>query len=115
MAVEPVDLSAVPDETIFPGPASKTVEFHSELFRAMIWWTAAPSGAFQIVQRRRSGWVNWGTNGENECPELPVGVEIKTAYGMFKDSWRDVADQLATPPNVTDRPGSAAHAPDGTP
>jgi hypothetical protein len=101
LADKPIDVSAVPHETVFPGPASKTVEFHSELGRAMIWRTSAPSGAFQIVQRRQSGWVNWGTNGENECPELPVGVEIKTAYGMFMDGWKDLADQLETPPTVT--------------
>ena len=96
----PVDVSALPHETIFPGPASKTAEFHSELDRTMVWWTSEPSGAFQIVQRRQSGWVNWGTNGENECPELPIGVEIKTAYGMFSDGWQHVADQLETPPTV---------------
>ncbi|MEU6644617.1 hypothetical protein ABZ863_18970 [Saccharomonospora sp. NPDC046836] len=99
-ATGPVDVSAVPDATIFPGPASKTAEFHTGTKRAMVWWTSAPSGAFQIVQRRESGWVNWGSNGENECPELPVGVEIKTAYGLFADTWRTVADQLAGPPTV---------------
>jgi hypothetical protein len=89
-----VNVSAVRDATIFSGPASKTVEYLSGSDRAMIWWTSVPSGAFQIVQRRESGWVNWGTNGENECPELPVGVEIKTAYGSFAHDWMDVADQL---------------------
>ncbi len=107
---EPVDVSAVPHETIFPGPASKTAEFHSERKRAMVWWTSAPSGAFQIVQRRQSGWVNWGTNSENECPELPVGVVVKTAYGSFGEYWHDVADRLETDPVVAtlasvDRPG----------
>lgn len=97
----PIDVSALPHETIFPGPASKTAEFHSELDRAMVWWTSEPSGAFQIVQRRQSGWVNWGTNGENECPELPVGVEIKTAYGMFSNGWQHVADQLETAPTIS--------------
>jgi hypothetical protein len=97
LAQEPVDVSAVPHETIFPGPADKTVEFHSESGRAMIWWTSKPSGAFQIVQRRQSGWVNWGSNGENECPELPVGVEIKTAYGPFAGEWEAIALQLETP------------------
>lgn len=90
----PVDVSAAPHETIFSGPADKTVEFHSESGRAMVWWTSQPSGAFQIVQRRQAGWVNWGTNGENECPELPVGVEIRTAYGPFAASWEVIADQL---------------------
>jgi hypothetical protein len=100
MANQPVDVSGVEHETIFAGPSSKTAEFHSTLGRTMIWWTSAPSGAFQIVQRRQSGWVNWGTNGENECPELPVGVQIKTAYGIFADSWQRLADQLETPPVV---------------
>lgn len=94
----PVDVSAVPHETIFPGPASKTVEFDSATGRAMVWWTSQPSGAFQIVQRRQSGWVNWGSNSENECPELPVGVIIRTAYGPFADRWEEVADQLETSP-----------------
>ena len=67
----------------------------------MVWWTSRPSGAFQIVQRRQSGWVNWGTNGENECPELPVGVEIETAYGPLARDWTTVADQLETPPAVS--------------
>jgi hypothetical protein len=98
---EPVNVSVRPHETIFSGPASKTVEFHSQLGRAMVWWTSKPSGAFQIVQRRQSGWVNWGTNGENECPELPAGVAIKTAYGRIKNDWRVVADQLETPPVVS--------------
>ena len=94
---EPVDVSAVPHETIFPGPAAKTVEYDSASGRAMIWWTSKPSGAFQIVQRRQSGWVNWGSNGENECPELPVGVDIKTAYGPFAANWAAIADRLETP------------------
>ena len=77
------------------------MEYHSELGRAMVWWTSQPSGQFQIVQRRQSGWVNWGTNGENECPELPVGVLIKTAYGQYASTWENVADQLEAPPQVT--------------
>jgi len=97
----PVDVSATPHETIFPGPASKTVEYDSASGRAMIWWTSKPSGAFQIVQRRQSGWVNWGSNGENECPELPVGVDIKTAYGPFAATRREVADRLEREPTVT--------------
>ncbi len=97
----PVDVSALEHETIFPGPADKTVEFDTASGRAMVWWTSQPSGAFQIVQRRQSGWVNWGSNGENECPELPVGVLIKTAYGHFADRWQAVADQLETPPIIS--------------
>jgi hypothetical protein len=98
---EPVDVSAVEHQTVFAGPADKTVEFHSQTGRAMVWWTSAPSGAFQIVQRPQSGWVNWGTNGENECPELPVGVVVKTAYGQLVDRWTEVADQLETAPVIS--------------
>lgn len=96
----PVDVSAMAHETIFSGAADKTVEFHTASGRAMIWWTSQPSGAFQIVQRKPSGWVNWGSNGENECPELPVGVDIKTAYGPFAECWKAVAEQLEQPPHV---------------
>lgn len=101
LSASPVEVSTLAHETIFPGPASKTVEYDSASGRAMIWWTSQPSGAFQIVQRRQSGWVNWGTNGENECPELPVGVTIKTAYGQFAAHWTQMADALETAPHVT--------------
>lgn len=97
---DPVDVAAVPHETIFPGPSDKTVEYHEASGRAMIWWTSKPSGAFQIVQRRQSGWVNWGSNGENECPELPLGVDIKTACGSFASRWEQIALQLETAPKV---------------
>lgn len=100
ITTDPVDVSATPHETIFPGPASKTVEYDQATGRAMVWWTSQPSGAFQIVQRRQSGWVNWGSNGENECPELPVGVDIKTGYGHFAERWETIADQLETSPGV---------------
>jgi hypothetical protein len=92
-----VDVAAVPDETIFPVAATKTVEYQQATGKAMVWWTSQPSGRFQIVQRRQSGWVNWGTNGENECPELPTGTTIRTAYGRFAENWRDIADALETP------------------
>jgi hypothetical protein len=95
---ELVDVSAHPHETVFPGPADKTVELSTTRGQAMVWWTSQPSGAFQIVQRPQSGWVNWGTNGENECPELPVGTTIRTAYGPFTHDWETVAEQLACEP-----------------
>ncbi|MDY5127442.1 hypothetical protein ACRQF6_01545 [Actinotignum sp. GS-2025f] len=97
---EPIDVQKEEHETIFPGAANKTVEYDTSTGRAMIWYTSKPSGGFQIVQRKQSGWGNWGTNLENECPELPVGVDIKTAYGKFASNWEDIADQLATPPEV---------------
>jgi hypothetical protein len=98
---QPISISDVPHQTVFAGPASKTVEFHTEAGRAMVWWTSQASGAFQIVQRRQSGWVNWGTNGENECPELPVGVTIRTAYGPFVNQWMAVADRLEAVPTTS--------------
>lgn len=97
---EPIDVQREEHETVFPGPANKTVEYDTTTKRAMIWYTSKPSGGFQIVQRRQSGWGNWGTNLENECPELPVGVDIKTAYGKFANIWEQIADQLETPPEV---------------
>jgi hypothetical protein len=97
LRADAVDVSATEHQTVFAGPADQTVEYHSGTGRAMVWWTSAPSGAFQIVQRPQSGWVNWGTNGENECPELPVGVVVRTAYGQLADRWEAVADGLSTP------------------
>jgi hypothetical protein len=92
-----VDVSAAADATIFAGPSTKTAEFDPVFGRAMIWSTSAASDRFQIVQRRESGWGNWGTNAENERPTLPVVTIIRTAYGPFADSWMQVADQLGTP------------------
>jgi len=37
--------------------------------------------------------VNWGTNGENEFPELPSGSTIYSAYGKF-DNWKKEADKM---------------------
>lgn len=91
---QPVDVSQVADQTIFAGPATKSAEINTQTHQAMIWQTAQAAGAFQIVQRPNSGWQNWGTNGENECPALPTNTLIQTAYGPFEDNWQDVADSL---------------------
>src|SRR5699024_867963 len=48
----PVDVSAVPDASIFTGAVQKSAEFHSEHGRTMVGWTGKPSGGFQIAQRR---------------------------------------------------------------
>ncbi len=61
----------------------------------------APSGAFQIVQRRQSGWVNWGSNGENECPNFRRRRHQDRLRALCRECWRGVADQLETPPKVT--------------
>lgn len=92
----PVNVSSVPDQTIFAGPASKSAEINTKTGQAMIWQTDQAASAFQIVQRPQSGWQNWGTNAENECPSLPVGSLIHTAYGPYQDNWREVADSLAS-------------------
>ncbi|MDF7682488.1 hypothetical protein PT287_03000 [Lactobacillus sp. ESL0679] len=91
---DPVNVSQVTDQTVFAGPASKSAEINTETGQAMIWQTSAASNAFQIVQRPQSGWQNWGTNAENECPSLPVGSLIHTAYGPYQDNWREIADSL---------------------
>ncbi len=91
-----VDVSAEPDQTIFPIDADKTVELNPATGYAMVWRTSSPVHRYQIVQRPASGWVNWGTNGENEYPELPVGSTIYTAYGRFAD-WRQEADKMESP------------------
>jgi hypothetical protein len=91
-----VDVSAEPDQTIFPLDADKTVELNPATGYAMVWRTSNPVHRYQIVQRPASGWVNWGTNGENEYPELPVGSTIHTAYGRFTD-WQQEALKMEKP------------------
>ncbi|MCX8723292.1 hypothetical protein [Lactobacillus sp. B4005] len=92
---DPVNVSSVSDQTIFAGPATKSAEINTKTGQAMIWQTDQAASAFQIVQRPQSGWQNWGTNAENECPSLPVGSLIHTAYGPYQDNWREIADSLA--------------------
>jgi hypothetical protein len=91
-----IDVSQEPDETIFPLDASKTVELNPQTGYAMVWRTSSSVARYQIVQRPASGWVNWGTNGENEYPELPIGSTIHTSYGPF-DQWEDEADRMEMP------------------
>ena len=88
-----VDVNSVPEQTIFPLAANKTAEINPESGYAMVWYTSNIVGRYQIVQRKDSGWVNWGTNGENEYPELPSGSTIYTAYGQF-DDWQKQADSM---------------------
>ncbi|WP_174827159.1 hypothetical protein [Rhizobium ruizarguesonis] len=61
---------------------------------------SAVAGNFLIVQRRQSHWVNWGSNGEDECCEFPVGIDIKTACRPFADRWERIAPQSETPPVI---------------
>jgi len=88
-----VDVNAAPEQTIFPMSANKTAELNDRTGYAMVWYTSNVVSRYQIVQRNDSGWVNWGTNGENEHPELPTGSVIYSAYGQF-DDWEAEADAM---------------------
>lgn len=88
-----VDVNASPEQTIFPMSANKTAEINDKTGYKMVWYTSEVVNRYQIVQRNDSGWVNWGTNGENEYPELPTGSTIYTAYGDFED-WEMQADTM---------------------
>ena len=68
-------------------------EINPESGYSMVWYTSYIVGCYQIVQRKDSGWMNWGTNGENEYPEFPTGSTIYTAYGQF-DDWQKQADSM---------------------
>lgn len=99
-------LVSVPDEmdqTIFPMNADKTVERNPDTGYAMVWYTSENVARYQIVQRPASGWVNWGTNGENEYPELPIGSTIYSGYGQF-EKWEQEADRMEHTLEVKRRP-----------
>lgn len=88
-----VDVNAAPQQTIFALNAQKTCEFSPATGYAFVRYVNRRIPRMQIVQRHDSGWVNWGTNGENEYPELPSGSTIWSAYGQF-DDWRLEADKM---------------------
>ncbi|WP_274483989.1 hypothetical protein [Paenibacillus polymyxa] len=100
-----VDVNSAPEQTIFPMSANKTAELNEETGYAMVWYTSNVVARYQIVQRNDSGWVNWGTNGENEHPELPTGSTIYSAYGQF-DNWELQADTMEK--NIDSKQGLAA-------
>lgn len=80
-----VDVNAEPQQTIFAINTNKTCETNSSTNYSFARYTNNNIGRLQIVQRKASGWVNWGTNGENEFPELPSGSTIYSAYGRFNN------------------------------
>jgi len=105
-AIETDSLASVPeqeDQTIFPMNADKTVERNPDTGYAMVWYTSENVARYQIVQRPASGWVNWGTNGENEYPELPIGSTIYSGYDRFED-WEREADRMEHTLEVKRRP-----------
>lgn len=91
-----VDVNREPQQTIFPLNAQKTCEYSPLTEYAFVRYVNRAIPRMQIVQRYDSGWVNWGTNGENEYPELPIGSTIWSAYSRFKD-WQAEADKMETP------------------
>jgi hypothetical protein len=91
-----VDVSAEPEQTAFVRTATKSAMLEPDSGYAVVWCTSQPVRRFQIVQRPQSGWVNWGTNGENEFPELPSGTTIRMAYGPTED-WTVDAARMESP------------------
>ena len=91
-----VDVNREPQQTIFPLDARKTCEYSPLTGYSFVRYVNRPVPRMQIVQRHDSGWVNWGTNGENEYPEMPTGSTIWSAYGAFTD-WEHTADCMEQP------------------
>ena len=88
-----VEVNAVPDQTIFPTDARKTCAFSPQTGYSFVHCVNTTIPRMQIVQRQDSGWVNWGTNGENEYPELLSGSTIWSAYDRFGD-WEAAVDGI---------------------
>lgn len=88
-----VNVNDVPEQTIFAMNANKTAHINDTTGYKMVWHTNNVVSKYQIVQRDDSGWVNWGTNGENEYPELPTGSIITSGYGQF-ENWEQYADSM---------------------
>ena len=91
-----IDVNREPQQTIFSLNAQKTCEYSPLTGFSFVRYVNRPVPRMQIVQRYDSGWVNWGTNGENEYPELPSGSTIWSAYGQFPN-WRAEADCMEQP------------------
>ena len=91
-----VDVNAEPQQTIFAINTNKSCETNSSNNYSFVRYVNNNIGRLQIVQRKASGWVNWGTNGENEFPELPSGSTIYSAYGEFND-WKNEVIKMEEP------------------
>ena len=98
-----IDVSTMPQQSIFPLEARKTCEYSPESGYSFVRYVNRTVPRMDIIQRRDSGWVNWGTNGENEYPEMPTGSTIWSAYGLFAD-WRREVDCMEQPVAVTVHP-----------
>jgi hypothetical protein len=91
-----IKVNAEPDQTIFPLNAQKTCAYSPATDYSFIHYVNTVIPRMQIVQRKSSGWVNWGTNGENEYPELLSGSTIWSAYGRFCN-WEEEVDKVEMP------------------
>jgi hypothetical protein len=101
-----VDVSREPQQTIFPLDASKTYEFSPLTGYSFVRYVNRTVPRMQIVQRQESGWVNWGTNGENEYPEMPSGSTIFSAYGRFANLEEEAArmeTRIVAAPGIIER------------
>lgn len=100
-----VDVGSEPTQTAFVRWADKTVMTRGISDLSVVWYTSQPVRRYQIIQRPQSGWVNWGTNGENEYPELPSGSTIRMACGHFSN-WFNQAKRMESPVmvDVTEQP-----------
>ena len=94
-----VDVNSEPQQTIFAIDTNKTCETNKSNNYSFIRYSNNKIGRLQIVQRKASGWVNWGTNGENEYPELPSGSTIYSAYGKF-ENWKNEVDKMEQPISI---------------
>jgi hypothetical protein len=97
-----IDVSRAPQQTIFPLDARKTYEFGPATGYAFVRYVNRTVPRMQIVQGEESGWVNWGTNGENEFPQMPSGSTIYSAYSRFDDVAVEAA-RMETPLVVAPR------------
>ena len=95
-----IEANNAPQQSIFPLDSQKTCMANPENGYAFVRYVNQVVHRLDIIQRHESGWVNWGTNGENEYPELPSGSTIWSAYGRF-NNWQTEADRMETPLTVS--------------
>ena len=98
-----VDVNREPTQTIFPLNARKTCEYSPVTGYSFVRYVNRTIPRMQIVQRYVSGWVNCGTDGENEYPEMPSGATIWSTYGQFPD-WEGEAEKMEDPIAVAVQP-----------
>ena len=91
-----IDVNSVPQQSIYPFNSQKTCMANPQTGYSFVRYVNRVIDRLDIIQRHDSGWVNWGTNGENEYPELPSGSTIWSAYGRFED-WEAEASRMETP------------------